>query len=133
MKIPLLLSAVIFAGCTSTPNTLDPKPPSVVSLAAPATAQAVASSTGSAGPAAQTTVAEKVDLVASYKLVMKDGTEYLCKKSAPTGTKVKKLEQCFTREQMSAEAVEARRQIRVLDPGTMPEQAAPVGVPAGFN
>jgi hypothetical protein len=133
MKMPLLLAALIFAGCTSAPLAVDPKSISVASMATPATPQAVVSSTFSAGPAVQTPGAQKVELVAGYKLMMKDGTEYFCRKEAPTGTKVKKLEQCFTREQMSAEAVEARRQIRALDPGTMPEQAAPVGVPAGFN
>jgi hypothetical protein len=130
MKIQLLLSALIFAGCTSTPPTVDPKLSSAASSAAP---EGKISSTSSAGPAAQAAVAQKVELVAGYKLMMKDGTEYFCRKEAPTGTKVKKLEQCFTREQMSAEAVEARRQIRALDPGTMPEQPAPVGVPGGFN
>jgi hypothetical protein len=130
MKMPLLLFAVMFAGCTSAPLSVDPKSTSAAILAAP---EAKVSSTVRASPAAQTAVDQKVALVAGYRLMMKDGTEYFCRKEAPTGTKVKKLEQCFTREQLSAEAVEARRQIRALDPGTMPVQAAPVGVPAGLN
>jgi len=68
----------------------------------------------------------------SYKLTMSDGTEYFCKKDAPTGTKLKKREQCFTREQLSEVADEARRQIRGVDRPQMPQQDAPAGLPAGF-
>ena len=132
MKMLLLVTALVFAGCASTPQTVGSKATPTSSSLAAATPAARAPSAASTGPAAKVVVVRRDELADSYKLTMSDGTEYYCKKDAPTGTKLKKREQCFTREQLSEGADEARRQLRSVDRPQMPQQEAPAGLPAGF-
>ena len=108
LKPLLIVSALALAGCAATPDAAAPAPKAAIP-----TAVAPGSGQPNARPLDPLTV--------GFTSVMKDGTEYFCQKYAPTGSKMKNQERCFTRQELLDAEAEAKRNIRNMETVRPPE------------
>ncbi len=111
MRALLIAGATLalLAGCASTPTQ---------TTAAAAQAPVAAAATTTQAPAGK-----GVDL-SKYRVVTRDGVQYYCQTTAPTGTKMRTREECYTKEQLATLEFETRRAIGAITdrvgPGSQP-------------
>ncbi len=115
MKILLMVGTLALAGCASAPPTTEKSEPT---RAAPAAAAAKPAPATPATTATATTPAQpKSAFMASYKRVVRNGTELFCDRDAETGSKLRKVQRCYTREQLAEVEATTERQMRDMNRG----------------
>jgi hypothetical protein len=122
MRVLLFVSVLAVAGCASSPEVQEPSSP----RAARASTADILPTPSRRARAVNAASQEKVtpELRAAWEarnkerpqgnftLVMKDGKEYFCRREAPTGSKMKRVALCLTREELAAVEAETQRQLR---------------------
>jgi len=110
-KIFMFVAAAVLAGCAANPPAGTTAPRAPVAAAAPAPA-ASAAATATAKPAA---AAKGIKAGSGYRRVVKNGTEYFCRREGMTGSRTEVQETCLTQAQLEKVQNDSQDLVRRLE------------------
>jgi len=108
-KLFLFTAAIVMTGCAANPPAGPSAPGAPVVVAAPVASAAAATS---AKPAA---AQNGVKAGSGYRRIVKNGTEYFCRREAITGSRTETQQTCLTQAQMDRAQNDSQDMIRRLE------------------
>jgi hypothetical protein len=106
-KLILFTAAILMAGCAANPPAATTAPRAPVAAAAPAVSAAA-----TAKPAA---APKGVRAGSAYRRVVKNGTEYFCRRESMTGSRTEVQETCLTQAQLDKVQNDSQDLVRRLE------------------